>query len=69
MDTRQMAWDMYFANLVAMQMHPGNRASLKDVPARDTIQACAHVADIMLIERSLRCQPLSEQQQAHLEHT
>lgn len=52
METSQLAWDMFFANLVGIQYHPANPVS-----ARQPLHELAAIADLMLIERNKRCQP------------
>lgn len=42
-----LAWDMYFATVVGMQMHPGFRTD-------PDLARCAYFADRMLIERRKR---------------
>lgn len=49
-DFEQMAWDMFFANLVGIQYHPANPVHL-----RLPLEELAEVADEMLIERNKRC--------------
>jgi len=46
----QLAWDMFFANVVAMQYHPAN-----PVATRQSVEVLARIADEMLIERNKRC--------------
>lgn len=53
MDTTQLAWDMFFANIVAIQYHPAN-----PVETRQSLEVLAAIADQMILERAKRC-PLS----------
>jgi len=55
-DFKQMAWDMFYANLVGIQYHPGNQHE-----NRLSLDHLASIADRMLIERDKRCR--SSQQQ------
>ncbi len=41
----KMAWDMYFAGLVSMTLHPGFN---KPNTPKPTIEECAEIADEML---------------------
>jgi len=50
MDSDQLAWDMFFANVVAMQYHPRN-----PVESRQSLSDLAAIADQMLVERNKRC--------------
>ena len=51
MNEREMtAWDVYFASLVSISLHPGNRKLGDEI----TIAYCASRADEMLIERRER---------------
>lgn len=43
----QLAWDVFFANVVAMQLHPGFRAE-------PDLARCGYLADRMLMERRKR---------------
>lgn len=49
-DFQQMAWDIFYANLVGIQYHPGNPPDSR-MPLADL----ALIADQMLIERNKRC--------------
>lgn len=48
--TDQMAWDMFFANIVGIQYHPAN-----PVESRQPLDVLAAIADAMLVERNKRC--------------
>lgn len=50
---RQLAWDMYFSNLVAIQFHPANHEKTGDVEV--IINNCAAIADQMLVRRDKQC--------------
>ncbi len=53
MNAEQLAWDMYFANLVAMQFHPRNVITSVD----ETLKDCEHLANKMMeIRRKNTCQ-------------
>lgn len=47
--SKQLAWDMFFGNLVGIQYHPANPPE-----KRLSLEELAHVADLMVIERSKR---------------
>jgi len=50
-EKRMLAWDMFFANLVGIQYHPANPSE-----TRLDLEHLGRVADLMLKERSKRCQ-------------
>jgi hypothetical protein len=48
---RRQAWDMYFASLSSMNLHPG---MTRDGAERLSWEACARIADEMVAQRDLR---------------
>jgi len=50
MDFDQMAWDIFFANIVGIQYHPAN-----PIESRQSLEELADIADRMMAERNKRC--------------
>lgn len=50
MDSDQIAWDMFFANLVGIQYHPAN-----PIESRQSLSDLADIVDQMMEERQKRC--------------
>lgn len=50
---RRQAWDMYFASLASMNLHPG---MTRDGAERHSWAACAAIADEMVKQRDERMQ-------------
>jgi hypothetical protein len=48
---RRIAWDIYFAGVYGMSLHPG---CTRDGAKQKTVKECARIADQMLKERDER---------------
>lgn len=49
LDPDQMAWDMFFANLVGIQYHPAN-----PIESRQPLEELADIVDLMMEVRTCR---------------
>jgi len=45
-----MAWDMYFASIVSMSIHPGTN---RENAIKRSVEQCARLADEMMEQRDL----------------
>lgn len=52
---RRLAWDSYFAGVMSISLHPGaGKDKGFGIAAERSIADCAHIADLMLMERDKR---------------
>ena len=49
--TKQVSWDVFFASVVSITLHPGYT---KEGMVKPTIEDCAKMADAMMLEREKR---------------